>query len=230
MLRSVIAMSMVLAASPVWAQRAATIDPRHYTIAFENDVVRVLRVVYPPGERSEMHEHPPNVTVFLTDAQFRVTYPGGEVSDPRINGGSVGWGAGTIHEPRNVGTQSVRVMIVEFVNLEISEGVRQRISQPEPIDLGPGMTGHALVDNELVAVRRVSFNPDANREFHANEDRDLLLLPRLGRLTLEMDGQTRVLESGEVQWVSAGTTHTERNDSDESTEWIALLMEQLPPG
>ncbi|MDP6610618.1 MAG: cupin domain-containing protein, partial [Vicinamibacterales bacterium] len=227
MLRSVIAMSMVLVASPVWAQRATTVDPRHYTIVLENDVVRVLSVNYPPDERSEMHEHPPNVTVFLTDAQFRVTYPDGEVSNPRMNSGSVGWGAGTIHEPRSVGTQPVRVMIVEFVNLEISEGVRQRISQPEPIDLGPGMTGHALVDNELVAVRRVTFDPGAGREPHANENRNLLLMPRLGRLTVEMDGQTKILEPGEVQWVSGGTVHTERNDSDEPIEWIALLLEQL---
>ena len=230
MIRAVLTLSLVWLAAPAWAQNAATVDPRHHTVAFENDVVRVLSADYLPGERSEMHEHPPNVTIFLTDSHFRVTYPDGDTSEPRIDAGSVSWGAGTIHEPRNVGTSNARVMVVEFKSKPVSEGVRQRESPPEPIELAPGVTGHALIDNDLVAVRRLSIAAGAGRESHANDDRDLLVLPRLGRLTLEVDGTRLTLEPGQVRLVSRGTSHTEHNEGAEPIEWIALLLERTPGG
>lgn len=228
MFLALMTLSLVCVAMPAWAQDAATVDPRHYTVAFENDVVRALRVDYPPGERSEMHGHPPNVTILFTPGHFRVTYSDGETSEPRIEAGSVGWGPGTIHEPRNIGDEDARVMIVEFKSSRVGEGVRQRISPPEPIDLGPGMTGHALIDNDLVAVRRVTVAGGAGREPHANEDRDLLVLPRTGELTLELDGRSVTLAPGDVRLVPRGMSHAERNEGSDPIEWIALLLERDP--
>jgi hypothetical protein len=46
---------------------AVTADPRHYRIAFENDVARFIRASYAPGEKSVMHRHLPGCTIFLTD-------------------------------------------------------------------------------------------------------------------------------------------------------------------
>ncbi|MFC2094014.1 hypothetical protein ACFLSH_00155 [Bacteroidota bacterium] len=36
-----------------FAQDAAKVDPKHYKVEFENDDVRVLRITYGPGEKSE---------------------------------------------------------------------------------------------------------------------------------------------------------------------------------
>ena len=44
------------------------VDPKHYTVEFENDRVRVVHIKYKPGEKSVMHSHPESVAVFLTDA------------------------------------------------------------------------------------------------------------------------------------------------------------------
>lgn len=40
------------------AQDPVKVDPNHYMVDFENDDVRVLRIRYAPGEKSEMHGHP----------------------------------------------------------------------------------------------------------------------------------------------------------------------------
>ena len=230
MIRAALTLSLLWLAMPTWAQQATTVDPRHYTVAFEDDVVRVVSVDYPPGERSVMHEHPPNVTIFLSDGHFQLTFADGETSEPRIDAGSVGWGAGTIHELRNIGTANARVMIVEFKSVRVSEGIRQRVSPAEPIELGPGVTGHALIDNDLVVVRRVSIAAGAGRDAHANEERDLLVLPRLGTLTLEVEGTRMALEPGQVRLVPRGTSHAEHNSGAETLEWIALLLERIPGG
>lgn len=44
------------------------VDSRHYSLLFENDQVRVLRVRFGPNEKGVQHEHTlPHVVVYLTD-------------------------------------------------------------------------------------------------------------------------------------------------------------------
>jgi hypothetical protein len=44
------------------------VDPKHYSLEFENDQVRVLRVRYGPHEKGVFHEHKLNhIVVYLTD-------------------------------------------------------------------------------------------------------------------------------------------------------------------
>ena len=52
-----------VASSTLIAQRSAdsypdavTADPKHYRVAFENDVARFIRARYGPGEKSVMHD------------------------------------------------------------------------------------------------------------------------------------------------------------------------------
>ena len=43
-------------------------DPKHYSLEFENDQVRVLRVRFGPHEKGVLHEHKLNhIVVYLTD-------------------------------------------------------------------------------------------------------------------------------------------------------------------
>jgi hypothetical protein len=57
---------------------AVTADGKHYTVQFENDFVRVLRIHYGPKERGNMHNYPHSVTVFLTDGRLKMTMPDGK--------------------------------------------------------------------------------------------------------------------------------------------------------
>ena len=54
------------------------LDPKHYTIEYEDDRMRVLRIRYGPREKSTMHGHPQSIAVVLTDANIRMTYPDGK--------------------------------------------------------------------------------------------------------------------------------------------------------
>src|SRR2546428_9809167 len=59
------------------AQDPVKVDPKHYSVMFENDAVRVLRIHYAPGEKSVMHSHPNSVIVFLQDQQAKMRHPDG---------------------------------------------------------------------------------------------------------------------------------------------------------
>jgi hypothetical protein len=57
------------------AQDPVRVDPQHYTVEFENDQVRVLRIRYGPHEKSVMHGHPAGLAVFLADTRGKFQTP-----------------------------------------------------------------------------------------------------------------------------------------------------------
>ena len=100
--------------APAAAQDAVKADPRHYKVEFENDEVRVLRITYGPHEKSVMHEHPPNLAVFLTDAHVRFTLPDGTTAEANVKAGSTQWDAGGGHLPENRGDKPLELVLVEL--------------------------------------------------------------------------------------------------------------------
>ena len=52
-----------MATSIVGAADPIACDPRHYTVEFENERIRVLRIRYGPHEKSPMHSHPALVAI-----------------------------------------------------------------------------------------------------------------------------------------------------------------------
>src|SRR5438045_3271674 len=69
------------------AKDPSAVDPKHYTVEYEDDRVRVLRIRYGPGERSTMHSHPQSIAVVLTDANIRMTYGDGTTEDMQVGPG-----------------------------------------------------------------------------------------------------------------------------------------------
>src|SRR5688572_28192770 len=98
-------------ASPV--PDAVTADPKHYAVAFENDVARFLRVKYGPGEKSVMHRHLPGCVIFLTDQTFNFTVPDGSTEPASVPAGALGCSDGNVHLPENIAAEAEFIM-VEF--------------------------------------------------------------------------------------------------------------------
>jgi quercetin dioxygenase-like cupin family protein len=110
----VVAIVWVFAASAARAQDPVKVDPKHYTVEFENDAVRVLRIHYAPGEKSIMHEHPDAVAVFLTDYKSKMTMPTGK---SEVNSGKAGEVRATpagAHLPENVSDKPLELILVEL--------------------------------------------------------------------------------------------------------------------
>ncbi|MFN2500252.1 MAG: hypothetical protein ABR557_14310, partial [Pyrinomonadaceae bacterium] len=57
---------LCLTAISVLAQDPVKVDPKHYSVEFENAQVRVLRIKYGPHEKSVMHWHPAGVVILLS--------------------------------------------------------------------------------------------------------------------------------------------------------------------
>ena len=116
----VLGATLGVASSGVVAQRradafpdAVTADPKHYSVSFENNVARFLRVKYGAGEKSVMHRHLPGCVIFLTDQTFNFTLPDGTTEPASVPAGALGCSDGNVHLPENIGREAEFIM-VEF--------------------------------------------------------------------------------------------------------------------
>jgi hypothetical protein len=89
---------------------AVTADSKHYSVEFENDIVRVLRVKLGAGESTPRHQHAAYCAIEISDSSLRE--PGGQVSNSKA--GQVFCGDATSHSPTNVGNALAESIVVEF--------------------------------------------------------------------------------------------------------------------
>jgi quercetin dioxygenase-like cupin family protein len=114
-----VALLLVLAlivslAVPVMAQDPVEVDSDHYSVVFENEKVRVIRITYGPGEESVMHYHPAGVAVFLTDHHVKFTMPDGETAEVKAKTGEAAWTEAGPHLPENMGDDPLELILVEM--------------------------------------------------------------------------------------------------------------------
>ena len=66
---------------PVTTLDPVAVDPEHYSVVFENEFVRVMRVRFGPGEKGATHQHILNRVVFYVNDQ-----PNAKADDVRMSG------------------------------------------------------------------------------------------------------------------------------------------------
>jgi hypothetical protein len=105
-----------LGAGSALAQDPVVVDAAHYTVIFENDQVRVLKIRYGPNEESVMHEHPAGVAVYLGDMRGQFTLPDGQVLELEGKAGDAEWTDAGAHLPKNLSDQMFELVLVELKN------------------------------------------------------------------------------------------------------------------
>jgi len=107
-----------LAGAFAWSQTSGTAHSKPvYTIALENERVRVRDVTFPPGVLDTgMHTHTyAHVGVILTEGALLFTDPAGKTERVEFKSGSVGFReANATHQVANPGTTPMRVIEVEL--------------------------------------------------------------------------------------------------------------------
>jgi quercetin dioxygenase-like cupin family protein len=105
---------LCVAAAGAAAQDAAKVDSKHYTVEFENEHVRVLRIRYGPHEKSIMHRHPAGVAIMLTDSNMKFTFADGKTEERQMKAGQVIEAETVTHLPENPSDQPFEAILVEL--------------------------------------------------------------------------------------------------------------------
>jgi quercetin dioxygenase-like cupin family protein len=87
--------------------------PNAYKFLNENDKVRVLEVVFKPGDIAKMHHHPEHVVYALKGGKAKFTSEG-KTQEMEIKTGSVVFLGAQEHETQNIGDTTLDLIVVEL--------------------------------------------------------------------------------------------------------------------
>ena len=217
-----VAVAVLLLAGVALAQDPVKVDPKHHKVEFEDDQVRVLRITFPPGEKSVTHSHPNAVAVFLTDSTLKQNVSAGNAPQGPRKAGDVVWAEPFSHTPENVGSKPTEVILIEFKERPAVIKAAEKENLDDSTKLDPK---HYKVEmeNDHARVIRVRYGPGEKSVMHSH--------PRLIAINLSggnfaftlPDGTTRENpgKPGDVN-VMPAESHLPQNRGDSPSEVILV--------
>jgi quercetin dioxygenase-like cupin family protein len=138
-------------------------EPQH-RLAFENESVKVLDVLFPPGYVSLFHRHSlDNVAIRISSGTIRADQLAAEGSPRDVPPGTVTFSSGTppyTHRVANLGTTAVQIVDVELIGTKSTPDKRA-------LDV---ITRHIIVlENERVRVSRLQLSPGESLPTHTHQ-------------------------------------------------------------
>jgi len=83
-------------------------------VRFENDHVRAIEGVIPPGAREQMHSHPAFVVYLIAGGKIRNNFADGKVVEAELKTGDVLYREPQTHWVHNIGTTTIHFLLVEL--------------------------------------------------------------------------------------------------------------------
>lgn len=96
------------------AQDPAEVNPTTVHVTLENARVRVLEAVLTPGAKEKLHTHPACVVHVVAGGKARNHTADGKSSEAELVAGSTSYREPTTHWAENIGTSTIRLVIVEL--------------------------------------------------------------------------------------------------------------------
>ena len=94
------------------------VSPNVYEVLLENELVKVMKVSFAPGQSDNMHDHYPFTFHLLDGGKVQVTMPDGTINEREIPGGFTGHnGNGVRHQVKNIGSEELNIILIEHKKL-----------------------------------------------------------------------------------------------------------------
>lgn len=203
---------------------AAAAAPDHYSVEYENDAVRLLRVSYGPGESSALHSHPAHCAVALSDATYRASPREGEATELGLERGEISCVEAGAHRIENVGTGAAEAVLVEFKR-GATAGSGGLPDHPDAVSADPD---HYSVEheNDVARLVRIRYGPGETSVMHRHPANCAIFIDDQPTRMEMPDGETVEnpgSESGHVECWDA-QAHLPTNTGDEGLELILVEL------
>ena len=211
---------LVLCGATASAQSAVPIEqePAH-RLVLQNEDVRVFDVWLPPGADSLWHVHRyDGVSVRLAAATVADEPMDGQAETFRLQRGAVSYGAtptARTHRVRNVGETTFHNIYIEFLSARDVGKVRAAVASDR----------HVEFENDRVRALARVLAPGESTAMHTHASSGVAVLVTAGRLEISTPAgavSTRDVNSGAVQWIDSGTTHSLKNVGDAPIEIVDI--------
>ena len=213
---------------------ALTASPDHYTLEFENQFVRVIRVRYGPHGTSPMHQHPApgGVLVPLTDQNARLTGKDGSSQEVHFKTGQARWAVSkpgvdlsfqTTHWEENLSDKPFELIRVEVKPGAGKSAQTAALDKLDPVLVDP-QHYHLEIENEFVKVIRCRIPAHDKVAMHHHPVGSVVIFMTDQNLKQTApDGTVSEAhnKAGKVIWTEP-TTHMGENVTDLPYEYIRV--------
>ena len=210
---------VVLSSGTALAQDAVKTDPAHYKVVFENAAVRILKIDYPVGGKSQMHQHPDAISVSLVASKVRFTMPDGKSEEVDGAAGSAMYHAALTHNPANVGTAASSAVLVEFKSAAPGTATLPTAR--------PDMKMKSLAEGPRATAFAVTADPTFVEPAGTKHEFDQVVIA-LGpaEMSLAVDGKPAKTKwaRGDVQFIGRGVPHESKNIGGKSQDFVIIAI------
>jgi quercetin dioxygenase-like cupin family protein len=210
---------VVLWSGTALAQDPVKVDPSHYKPLLENASVRVLKIDYPVGGKSTMHQHPDTIVIPLSDSKVKFTMPDGKSEDNELTSESAMYSPAGTHNPANVGTGRVDAILVEFKTA--APGTATLPASRE------GMKMKVLAEGPRAMAYRVTADPTFQEPAGSKHDYDQLVIALApSQMALTIDGKPAKTKwaRGDVQFIGRGVPHESKNTNSKPIDFVIVAI------
>lgn len=211
-------------APPAQDMDATKIAPGLYTVAKDTMGIRVLNIVYKPGDSSAMHSHPDNALYVIDGGKTQFTAQDGSKQVVEFKSGFMSIGGAEMHSVKNIGKTTVRAILVE-VNRPNKPG-----SQDATLDATKVASKFYKLEKDSLNIRMISvdYKPGDVSALHSHPDLVMYVLSPAKVEFTEKDGTKRqmTVEKGMIA-VTPADTHSVKNIGN--THVKVLLVEVNRP-
>jgi quercetin dioxygenase-like cupin family protein len=193
--------------------------PGHYSVMLENDVVRVLRIRYAPGDRTEMHHHPDGIVVALNGSQTRFTLPDGTTQDISLPTDAGNYMPAGDHGAENVGAVELEAILVEFKGAQAGTATLPTARE------GQSMT--MLAEGAFGSAYRVAAEPTSEEAAGTTHEFDqvvIALAPTEVSLTVDGQAPKTSWARGDVAFIPRNTGHASKNLSGMAADYVLVMI------
>ena len=107
-------MGMIFCSPNVQAQDPMNVGKAYKKLLLENDRVRVMSVVFAPGEAMPMHSHPAHTVYAVTGGTIEITAKDQTPVVMEIKPGDVVFMEPVTHTGRNIGKTTINLVVTEL--------------------------------------------------------------------------------------------------------------------
>ena len=210
---------VVIGSAAALAQDPVKVDPTHYKVVIDNPSVRVLKVEYAPGSKSQMHQHPDSIVVPLVDSKVRFTMPDGKTQDSELPKESATYTPAGTHSPANVGTNRVSALLVEFKGA--APGAATLPSSRA------GMAMKVLAEGPRGAAYRTTAEPTFQEPAGTKHDFDQVVIAlSASQMSLAIDGKPAktTWARGDAVFVGRGVPHEAKNTGGKPVDFVIVAI------
>ncbi|GAB3369111.1 hypothetical protein GCM10027431_15630 [Lysobacter rhizosphaerae] len=98
----------------VASQDLAMTAGKNAKVLLDNDKVRVIELVIPPGGKTGMHSHGDNVVYYLADGDSSQTMADGTTKARHTKAGDTLWSGPVTHDTTNTGKTPAKALVIEL--------------------------------------------------------------------------------------------------------------------